>query len=695
MRNLLALPAAGVLFLALEGVPAGEPAWTHDAHRLGLRVARRLDEKSVRLSFGSSFVPKVGEQAATYRLVSATDPVYQAGVRAQAAQVERAPDDDPPPPPGYAGRKFERFTVTLTLPKPLQAGHRHAVQALGVKSQPVTGGRAAAWIEDLDDAAEARAARRNGLGVRSLEILAPTVVQLTVGAGLDAARADGHPENVVLRSADDPAYKAGVKAQRLGRRTRGDCFYTDGWPYGSFLKHELFAVFEPAFKQGCTYTLDLNAVAPLTCGRNAAALRVDDRESINPALKVNQIGYLPSAKAKYAYLGAWLGSLGPLDYGPWLKDGAAANRFEVRDAATHAVVLTGACKLRHRAGEKTETVYKEDATGEDVYELDLSALKQEGRCYVAVPGLGRSFEFRVAPDAYVEPFRVLMTGVLHQRCGLEMKQPYSDFYRPACHRNRTELTDWARKGEAADWKNLSLHVKDPQKHDLFGGHHDAGDYNPRAHLEVARRLHVAGPKRLDYPKVQRRGEVVCCAYGPACPERKGRQQYLIAPEENVEPTRCHPQAQPEIHQILICEFKSNQRRDAVGGGLQKVGHRERHPAHRRHVVIVEGQGGRGGGDLAAARYQVLHAARPEEVRRHRPDAPCPRLLGVGRQGLRLRQARVADVDDDPEVLRRGLDPPSRDVHPLGGRERCPLARRAADERPKDAAAAEHPGLLLD
>jgi len=452
-------------------------------HRYGLRMAWRVDEQTAALSFGPSFVEKIGAQSGTYRIVSATDPAYSAGLRASSVKHSSAPDAAPPP--GWGGRTYLRHRVELKLPRPLKKGNRYWVQALGMNGQPVTGGRAAAWIEELDDAAAERAASENALGVRRLEILAPVVVQITVGDGFDAGRYDGHPETIILSCPDDPDFKAGAKAVRVGRRTRGDCYYTDGWPYGFYLLHELFAVFEKPLKQGNTYTLDLNASAPLTCGQAKAEVLVDDRKNINPALKVNQIGYLPSAPAKYAYLGAWLGSLEALDFWPWAKE------FQVRDADSRKAVLTGAAKLRHKHGEKNETVYKEDLSGEDVYEMDLSALQQEGRYYVTLTGLGRSFEFRVANDVYVQPFRVMMNGVLHQRCGIELKAPYSIHCRPACHRNVTELTDLSRGSEQDAFQNLPEHVTGTQKLDLYGGHHDAGDYNPRSHLDVAEMAFLA------------------------------------------------------------------------------------------------------------------------------------------------------------------------------------------------------------
>ncbi|HLX62513.1 MAG TPA: cellulase N-terminal Ig-like domain-containing protein, partial [Planctomycetota bacterium] len=464
------------ILLALNNFAADEqPDPLFDgAH--GLRCARRVDDKTIRVAFGASFVADIGAKGAAYRIVSPDDEDFQKGIRADKAAVST--NDDVAPPEGWQGKPFKRSSVTLTLPQPMKVGHRYWVEALGINGRLVTGGRAAAWTSVLSDDAEKNDAERNALGVRALELISPFAIELTVGPGLDAARFDNHPETIVLRCADDPDFKDGLKALSCGRRSRGDCFVTDGWPWKIYQQHELFAIFDKPLKQGHNYSLDLNSTAPLVCGANKIALEVDDRKALNPALKVNQIGYLPDAPGKYAYLGAWTGSLGAYDFG-------ATPKFELRDAFTHQVVFNGESKLRHKAGEKKESAYKDDFSFENVCELDFSALQKEGSYYVCVPGAGRSFTFKIAPDVYVEPFKVMMTGVLHQRCGIEMKAPYSDHYRPACHRDRTELTDYVHATEAENFKNLPLHVVDAKKYDLYGGHHDAGDYNPRSHLEIA------------------------------------------------------------------------------------------------------------------------------------------------------------------------------------------------------------------
>jgi hypothetical protein len=492
--------AVGTIGLAAQDAPSPleiEKGPGGPDHRYGLRGARRLDERTVRLTIGPSFVADPGGQAKSYRVTSIADAEFRDGVFPEKLSTAESPDVVPPA--GWKGKSYRRTTVTLTLPKPMKKGVRYGVQVLGVRGAPVTGGRAAMWVEELTDAAEAAAAGDDRLGLRDLELLAPTAIQMTMGDGLDATGFDGRPETILLRCADDPDFAAGRKAVRVGRRSRGECFLPGGWPWGYFQKHELFAVFDAPLKSGKSYALDLNVVAPLGVGLSKATLKVDDRTSLNPAIKTNQVGYLPDAPAKFAYLGAWMGSLGAFDFGPHV------GTFEVRDAASHKVVMGGRPKLRHSQGLKDETPYKLDLSGEQVYEIDLSALREPGTYYVAVPGCGRSLDFRVGADVYLQPFRIAMYGVLHQRCGIELKPPFSSHYRPACHRNMTELTDLSRGTEQDAFQNLPKRVTSGgKKFDLFGGHHDAGDYNPRSHLDVAEMAFLAYELR---PSAYRDGQL--------------------------------------------------------------------------------------------------------------------------------------------------------------------------------------------
>jgi endoglucanase len=427
------------------------------------------------LVFGPSFAAKPGASASSYRVFSTADPEYLTG--RSPSSVEVATSQDVVAPSGWKGKAYQRHRVLLHVDVPLQFGKRYWVQALGLDHQPVTGGRTADWAEEMDDTGELALASDTRLGVRRVELITPLLLKVTVGDSLDVARLDATPSAIMTISAADIGYAAGRGALMVGRRSRGECFVTEGWPYGYLQTHELFVALDLPLSPGRSYIVSLNARLPLTSGVSSGVITLDDRVNVNPAIAVNQVGFLPQASRKYAYFGAWMGSLGPLD------PGAFMDRFQVRDASTHVVVLTGTPSLRHRAGEP-ETKFKLDLSGANVYEMDLSLLSTPGRYYVSIPGCGRSFPFGVGDDVYSVPFSVMMTGVLHQRCGIEMKEPWSDFPRIACHRLGTYPTDLPPTDQGTAWAQLPKHVVGPPL-TLTGGHHDAGDYKPRSHLEIA------------------------------------------------------------------------------------------------------------------------------------------------------------------------------------------------------------------
>lgn len=162
--------------------------------------------------------------------------------------------------------------------------------------------------------------------------------------------------------------------------------------------------------------------------RGSATFVYDELRLVSRAIKVNQAGYLPDARAKFAYLGAFGYALGPIDF-------SHAKSFTVVNAATGEKALSGAVRLRERdphfaakpdqpAGTNRPSMY-----GEDVYELDLSELKGIGEFFITVPGVGRSWAFRHAPDAYGEPFYIAARGLFHQRAATALEAPFTAWTR--------------------------------------------------------------------------------------------------------------------------------------------------------------------------------------------------------------------------------------------------------------------------
>ena len=447
----------------------------------GLRWAQQLSPTTIRLVVGPGFTGyQLDQKISAFQVASETDTRFQHGVAASSVRVVGT-EPDGTIPEGWKGRRYEQTTLEMQLPadQPLKAGQRYWVR---INSAWIMAkNKQTVWVE-APNARPTPQALASHYGIRELYVLSPRALHVITGAGLDLNRLT-EKGNVTVSSPDDPAFATPVAPDKIGRRSNLDFYEPSGWPWKVHQRHELFLLLPKPLSAGKTYVVELNTIPgqPVTCGQSSLRIVNDDRQALNLAIKVNQVGYLPDAE-KYGYLGLWMGDAGAYDFAE------SASSFEVRDATTHHVVLRGVPTLRHRAGTKTETVYKQDLSYENTWQLDLTPLQKPGRYYVAVPGMGRSFSFRVGGDVYIEPTRVAMNGVLHQRCGIELKAPYATpgVYRPACHRKNTEYgtmaSDKLQSGDLVD------SATDGKKYDLYGGHHDAGDWDPRSRLDYAENL---------------------------------------------------------------------------------------------------------------------------------------------------------------------------------------------------------------
>ncbi len=235
----------------------------------------------------------------------------------------------------------------------------------------------------------------------------------------------GRAEFFSFTSPDDPAYARPRRPSRAtcvyvslgGRRVRGE----------GAIHYAIYSYLETPrpLVSGKHYVLALGN------GKRAAFL-YDEMRTVSRAIKVNQVGYLPDAAKKYAYLGAYLYKFGPLDF-------SYAKQFRVVNARTGETALTGPVRLREKNPRFAPNRRHPDPStrplicGEDVYEMDLSGLKEEGEFFISIPGVGRSWTFRHARDAYGEAFYIACRGLYHQRCGVALDAARTAWTRPRCH----------------------------------------------------------------------------------------------------------------------------------------------------------------------------------------------------------------------------------------------------------------------
>ncbi len=280
------------------------------------------------------------------------------------------------------------------------------------------------------------------------------------------------PENWLVQSEEDPAFGGGVRPIKVGRTRALDNPTGKLW-WADTYRHNVFLLLPTPLRSGMRYRLTM---ANVGVEREEFELPFDERTNLNRNIKVNQYGYVPDA-LKYAYLGGWLGSAGPLPL-----DGYTGE-FAVIDARTGDAVFRGTPVLRmaHDAEEPMSTSSLHNLTGEDVYQLDFSQVTAPGEYFILVPGVGRSYAFRVAGDVYAEPFYHCARAILHQRCGIELKEPYSRFARKPCHRSAgIEIAATIVEHGSEDEDQLveeNPALKTGTIVDAWGGYHDAADYD--------------------------------------------------------------------------------------------------------------------------------------------------------------------------------------------------------------------------
>lgn len=154
------------------------------------------------------------------------------------------------------------------------------------------------------------------------------------------------------------------------------------------------------------------------------------------AIYVDQFGYLPDA-AKLAY------SVRPCNY-------------QVIRLSDQKCVLDGVT---------ADGTY--DATsGDTVYPIDFTALHEEGVFYLLSGDKEKSPTFRISSTLYQTLLKDALRCLYYQRCGAALPAKHAgQFTHPACHLTPAILLeDYLRK------------KANPQRFDLTGGWHDAGDY---------------------------------------------------------------------------------------------------------------------------------------------------------------------------------------------------------------------------
>jgi len=224
----------------------------------------------------------------------------------------------------------------------------------------------------------------------------------------------------------------------------------------------------------------------------------DDEALRTEAIHVNLLGYTPD-EPKVAYLSAWLGDGENHTFTDF-------HSFKLVDVYTGKTVYSGEITLK-QAADQPEYKVKDQSFNynkTDIYGLDFSEYTIPGEYKIVVPGLGCSFEFEISADVWGKIYTVTMKGFLHQRSGIDLGPPYTDYQRPRNMHPGDEITihtcdvdrffspadDEKGGGQRGVFDRIQASIlPETEVPEAWGGWMDAGDFDQRmSHLYSVRKM---------------------------------------------------------------------------------------------------------------------------------------------------------------------------------------------------------------
>lgn len=232
---------------------------------------------------------------------------------------------------------------------------------------------------------------------------------------------------------------------------------TGGYPIT--VRHRCFLSTGQPFVEGAVYSV--------STPYGQASLTFSSRTTYSEAIKNNQAAYSPMGATRFGALAVYMGSGGSVAM-------PSMSTFQVINEATGSVVFSG-----------TASRYWDDTgvggtrSGQHVYRLPLGSLPAGGPYFISVPGIGRGRSFSVGGAAFNAAAATIGRGMYHQRNGVPLERPYTEFTRAACH---TRVYDVRAPWSASGFIQVP---PDAGLVNVLYGHHDAGDWDLRPfHLQI-------------------------------------------------------------------------------------------------------------------------------------------------------------------------------------------------------------------
>ena len=205
----------------------------------------------------------------------------------------------------------------------------------------------------------------------------------------------------------------------------------------------VYIEFPSVMQSGATYTIN---VSNINANQASYTITIDPFAVISESIHVNQIGMIPSATKKYAYVSQWLG-----------KNNSQISNFEdfssMEGVSCHVVRISdneiiytgdGEQGLGFRFDDDATTGFNGGLantywTRSGVWEFNFSevgtaiAVHENEEYKIVIEGIGSSSPFKISNKSYDGVVQLLSQGMYHQRSGIDRDVPYSNLPKPVDH----------------------------------------------------------------------------------------------------------------------------------------------------------------------------------------------------------------------------------------------------------------------
>ncbi|MBD1856806.1 MULTISPECIES: glycoside hydrolase family 9 protein [Leptolyngbya] len=290
-----------------------------------------------------------------------------------------------------------------------------------------------------------------------------------------------------ITSQEDSTYSANLNPTAVYRKSKPtDMARVGQWKFEFPMLHTMYLKLPSALKAGKTYQINFPGSSVET-----VSFKFEPNRTRSEAVHVSHIGFTPKETAKVAFLSTWLGNGGRLEYGAGLP-------FAVIDEQTNRKAFTGKTQLS-RTSQENEDPRSRNYTNTNVYMMDFTALQTPGKYRVCVEAIGCSGSFEIRPDVWKNAFSISARGLYHQRSGIALTAPYTQWTRPRAfhpqdgtvvYQSKTPISQVDQGIGTAEYpKALAAGETKQTVPDAWGGYFDAGDWDRRIqHVEVSRHM---------------------------------------------------------------------------------------------------------------------------------------------------------------------------------------------------------------